>query len=65
MTDAPEAAEETTEEAPPQAAPAEKPAKKPWWERHYTFFGTAVGLVFLWFSQRVFAKAQGNFAQEL
>lgn len=26
---------------------------------------TAFGLVFLWFGQRVFARAQGNFAQEL
>jgi len=23
---------------------------KPWWVRHYTFTGTAVGLVFVWFS---------------
>jgi uncharacterized membrane protein len=37
---------ETSEDAPPQ----QKPAKKPWWERHYTFTGTAVGLVFLWLS---------------
>jgi uncharacterized membrane protein len=37
---------ETTEEAPPQ----QKPAKRPWWERHYTFTGTAVGLVFIWLS---------------
>jgi uncharacterized membrane protein len=37
---------DTTEEAPPQPTPA----KKPWWERHYTFTGTAVGLVFLWLS---------------
>ncbi|PXX08762.1 alpha/beta hydrolase [Mycolicibacterium moriokaense] len=37
---------ETTEEAPPPA----EPANKPWWERHYTFTGTAVGLVFLWLS---------------
>jgi uncharacterized membrane protein len=36
---------ETTEEAPPQ-----ENAKKPWWERHYTFTGTAVGLVFIWLS---------------
>ncbi|MDT5210047.1 MAG: hypothetical protein QOF67_2462 [Mycobacterium sp.] len=36
---------ETTEETPPQ-----KPTKKPWWERHYTFTGTAVGLVFIWLS---------------
>ncbi|HET6732295.1 alpha/beta hydrolase [Mycobacterium sp.] len=39
-------AEETTQEAPPR----EETAKKPWWIRHYTFFGTAVGLVFIWFS---------------
>ena len=37
---------ETTDETPPQV----EPAKKPWWERHYTFTGTAVGLVFLWLS---------------
>ena len=37
---------ETIDEAPPPA----EPAKKPWWERHYTFTGTAVGLVFLWLS---------------
>ncbi|HVQ49502.1 MAG TPA: alpha/beta-hydrolase family protein [Mycobacterium sp.] len=37
---------ETTEEAPPPA----EPVNKPWWERRYTFTGTAVGLVFLWLS---------------
>ncbi|MBE1552699.1 putative membrane protein [Mycobacterium sp. OAS707] len=42
MTDTAEA----TEESPPQ----QEPAKKPWWERHYTFTGTAVGLVFIWLS---------------
>ncbi|PQM48848.1 hypothetical protein C1Y40_00930 [Mycobacterium talmoniae] len=26
------------------------PPRKAWWIRHYTFTGTAVGLVFLWFS---------------
>jgi uncharacterized membrane protein len=36
----------TNEEAPPAAAVAEKP----WWVRHYTFVGTALGLLFLWFS---------------
>jgi uncharacterized membrane protein len=36
---------ETTEETAPQQKP-----KKPWWERHYTFTGTAVGLVFIWLS---------------
>jgi uncharacterized membrane protein len=38
---------EAVEEAPPQE---ESPPKRPWWLRHYTFFGTALGLVFLWFS---------------
>lgn len=32
----------------PEAAAA--PTKRAWWLRHYTFFGTAVGLVFIWFS---------------
>ena len=31
-----------------EAAPA--PAKRAWWLRHYTFFGTAAGLVFIWLS---------------
>lgn len=37
---------ETSDETPPQ----QEPAKKPWWERHYTFTGTALGLVFIWLS---------------
>jgi uncharacterized membrane protein len=37
---------EITEESPPE----DKPAKRPWWLRHYTFTGTAVGLVFIWLS---------------
>jgi uncharacterized membrane protein len=37
----------TTEEAPQRAEPAKR---RPWWLRHYTFTGTAVGLVFLWLS---------------
>ena len=44
--------EEEAERAAPEAGkPHEtRPAKKPWWVRHYTFTGTAVGLVFIWFS---------------
>ena len=38
---------EKTEEAPP---PQEPTTKRPWWLRHYTFTGTALGLVFLWLS---------------
>ncbi len=37
---------ETIEDAPPQS----EPTKRPWWLRHYTFTGTAVGLVFIWLS---------------
>jgi uncharacterized membrane protein len=33
---------------PPSTGPAV--GNKPWWIRHYTFTGTAVGLVFVWFS---------------
>ncbi|BCI54746.1 membrane protein [Mycolicibacterium litorale] len=38
---------EVIEQTPPQDRP---PPKRAWWLRHYTFFGTAVGLVFVWFS---------------
>jgi uncharacterized membrane protein len=41
---------ETAAEASEEAPPREEPAKRPWWLRHYTFMGTAVGLVFLWLS---------------
>jgi uncharacterized membrane protein len=37
----------STEDAPPQE---ELPPKRPWWLRHYTFVGTALGLVFMWLS---------------
>jgi uncharacterized membrane protein len=40
-------AEHASEEVAPQEHKSEPGA---WWTRHYTFFGTAVGLVFLWFS---------------
>ncbi|OBG83722.1 hypothetical protein A5733_25855 [Mycobacterium sp. NS-7484] len=44
-TDSPAPAADTVVEA--DEAPAAKPV---WWLRHYTFFGTAVGLVFIWLS---------------
>ncbi|MGV0718798.1 alpha/beta-hydrolase family protein [Mycolicibacterium sp. XJ662] len=34
------------QEEPPQ----QEPSRTPWWVRHYTFTGTAMGLVFIWFS---------------
>jgi uncharacterized membrane protein len=46
------AVEADTADDPPPAAEAEGTetarARKAWWIRHYTFFGTATGLVFIW-----------------
>ncbi|OBA80630.1 hypothetical protein A9W99_16410 [Mycobacterium sp. 1164966.3] len=52
MSESPVAA---TAEEPVEAEPSPKPpepqrVRKPWWVRHYTFTGTAVGLIFIWFS---------------
>ncbi|MGE2731466.1 alpha/beta hydrolase [Mycolicibacterium vaccae] len=33
-----------------QATKERATPRRPWWVRHYTFTGTAVGLVFIWFS---------------
>ncbi|MBW0018828.1 MAG: alpha/beta-hydrolase family protein [Mycobacterium sp.] len=48
------AAAPTTEPPPDDAeapeTPAHQPLREAWWVRHYTFTGTAVGLVFLWLS---------------
>ncbi len=58
MTDTAEA----VDEAPPQK---ELPPKKPWWVRHYTFTGTALGLVFLWFSMTPSLLPRGPLFQGL
>lgn len=34
----------------PESPPAERASDGPWWARHYTFFGTAVGLAFIFLS---------------
>lgn len=34
----------------PDAPPESAPARPDWWVRHYTFTGTALGLVFIWLS---------------
>ncbi len=36
----------------PEAGPTpeSQPAHRPWWVRRYTFTGTSIGLVFIWFS---------------
>jgi uncharacterized membrane protein len=49
----------TREEAPVSAP------KPPWWLRRYTFFGTAVGLVFLWFSMTPSLLPRGPLFQGL
>src|ERR1700755_2743823 len=42
--------EESTDAAASPETPEPKPARSAWWVRHYTFPGTGVGLVFIWFS---------------
>ncbi|HEX4558257.1 MAG TPA: alpha/beta-hydrolase family protein [Mycobacterium sp.] len=51
-TAGPKAGPEGEVEAAPEATPAPKPrpASRPWWVRRYTFTGTTVGLIFIWFS---------------
>ncbi len=45
---------------------AVEPAPKPrWWVRHYTFTGTAVGLIFLWFSMTPSLLPRGPLFQGL
>lgn len=41
---------DTDTKAPAASADPEPTAEPAWWLRHYTFFGTAVGLVFIWLS---------------
>jgi uncharacterized membrane protein len=48
---------------PPPPAPVA--GKKPWWVRHYTFTGTAVGLVFVWFSMTPSLLPRGPLFQGL
>ncbi|MDT5147780.1 MAG: hypothetical protein QOC58_2425, partial [Mycobacterium sp.] len=54
----PEAGADAAEGRPP-------PRRSPWWERHYTFTGTAVGLVFIWFSMTPSLLPRGALFQGL
>jgi uncharacterized membrane protein len=47
-TAGPEAGREDELEAAPEAGPPS--TSRPWWVRRYTFTGTTVGLIFIWFS---------------
>ncbi|MBB5166908.1 alpha/beta-hydrolase family protein [Mycobacterium sp. AZCC_0083] len=52
-------------EEPTEPKPTPAPVKQDWWLRHYTFFGTAVGLVFIWFSMTPSLLPRGPLFQGL
>jgi uncharacterized membrane protein len=56
-------AAEPDEQADPKPTPV--PVKQDWWLRRYTFFGTAVGLVFIWFSMTPSLLPRGPLFQGL
>ncbi|MCU1696794.1 MAG: putative rane protein [Mycobacterium sp.] len=58
-------AAESDEVAEPKPTLAPAPVKQDWWLRHYTFFGTAVGLVFIWFSMTPSLLPRGPLFQGL
>jgi uncharacterized membrane protein len=62
-----ESAAETKESASPEASPVPEPrlARRPWWVRRYTFTGTAVGLLFIWFSMTPSLLPRGALFQGL
>jgi uncharacterized membrane protein len=64
-TDAKADAADDPPAAEPEPAPAPAPAKPDWWLRHYTFFGTAVGLVFIWLSMTPSLLPRGPLFQGL
>jgi uncharacterized membrane protein len=63
--DDPPAAEPETPATPAEPKPTPPPGKPDWWVRHYTFFGTAVGLVFIWFSMTPSLLPRGPLFQGL
>jgi len=58
----PNGAVATAEPTPP---PAPVSGRDDWWVRHYTFTGTAVGLVFIWFSMTPSLLPRGPLFQSL
>ena len=48
-----------------ESATGAGPAKPPWWLRHYTFVGTALGLIFLWLSMTPSLLPRGPLFQGL
>ncbi len=59
------AAEPETSPENSAAAEAVEIATKPFWVRHYTFTGTAVGLIFIWFSMTPSLLPRGPLFQAL
>lgn len=56
----------TEEAAEPTVEPeARKKSRSPWWVRHYTYTGTAVGLIFIWFSMTPSLLPRGPLYQGL
>ena len=53
------------DDAAPAADADEAPPKPAWWIQHYTYFGTAVGLVFIWFSMTPSLLPRGPLFQAL
>ena len=65
MTDTGQGTAVTEGAAPQDEAPPASPPKRAWWIRHYTFTGTAVGLVFLFFSMTPSLLPRGPLFQGL
>src|ERR1700761_7904141 len=63
----PKAGPEGELEAAPEAAPAPEPesTSRPWWVRRYTFTGTTLGLIFIWFSMTPSLLPRGALFQGL
>lgn len=61
-----EAERDAEPEAPEAGEPSERgKTKNAWWIRHYTFTGTTVGLVFIWFSMTPSLLPRGALFQGL
>lgn len=56
---------EVIDDAPPQETQQHPPARRAWWLRHYTFFGTTLGLIFIWFSMTPSLLPRGPLFQGL
>ncbi|GAT08203.1 alpha/beta-hydrolase family protein [Mycolicibacterium novocastrense] len=63
MTDTRDDTDTTVDE--PTEEPVETSKDTPWWVRHYTFTGTALGLIFLWLSMTPSLLPRGPLFQGL